>query len=411
MLRISQQREQAHKKRIIALFVVILLLAGLFCWVAVKLFVGNKSPVPQQKVIEKSKVIPVGLQSKLAFFGDVYWGRYINDWAQASSLKEAYPFSRLNEFDRQKYDAWIADLECPVVEGISIPSNVENETLNFNCSPKYLGEAAKWFNVFSNANNHSDNQGGQAGLDETRKHLEENKIQYFGHFDPRELDDVCEVIAMPVRVELSNNKEQKGRLPVAMCGFHGIFRVPPPESLEMISHYSKIMPVVAYPHMGVEYQPEADQLRQNLYRIMIDQGADMVLGDHPHWVQNSEAYKGRLIVYSMGNFIFDQQLRPETTRSAGIELNLRLAGQKANSQLQAWLNLGEKCAQYKDDCLAQAEKQKLTKLPLSFEFSVVGTDNYNKIAKPASSEIQASILQRLGWGTTISQLQSPYSGK
>ncbi|QQS19030.1 CapA family protein [Candidatus Saccharibacteria bacterium] len=36
---------------------------------------------------------------------------------------------------------------------------------------------------------------------------------------------------------------------------------------------------------------------------MIDNGADMVLGDHPHVVQPSEAYKGHPIFYSMGNFI------------------------------------------------------------------------------------------------------------
>ena len=157
------------------------------------------------------------------------------------------------------------------------------------------------------ANNHTDNQG-VAGFTETQKHLEENSIQYFGHPDPRVLTDICDVIALPAKITYSDGTIKKGELPVAMCGYHGFIRIPPPESIALMKRYASLMPVIAMPHAGKEYVATADELKTELYRSMIDNGADMVIGDHPHWVQNTEAYKGHPIIYSMGNFIFDQQI-------------------------------------------------------------------------------------------------------
>ncbi|OYW84888.1 hypothetical protein B7Z17_03295, partial [Candidatus Saccharibacteria bacterium 32-49-10] len=102
---------------------------------------------------------PVSIQSNTLFMGDVYWGRYMNDWAMKSDLKTAYPFARLNEFNKEAYTAWVANLECPTVAGFSQTSAQENTTLSFNCSPDYLPEAAKWFDIVSLVNNHSDNRG------------------------------------------------------------------------------------------------------------------------------------------------------------------------------------------------------------------------------------------------------------
>jgi len=60
-------------------------------------------------------------------------------------------------------------------------------------------------------------------------------------------------------------------------------------------------------HWGVEFvnYPTAEQ--QRLARYMVDQGADLVLGYHPHAIQGFELYKGKLIAYSLGNFIMDRQ--------------------------------------------------------------------------------------------------------
>jgi poly-gamma-glutamate synthesis protein (capsule biosynthesis protein) len=64
--------------------------------------------------------------------------------------------------------------------------------------------------------------------------------------------------------------------------------------------------VVVYPHWGIEkfvYAEPAD--RQHAHRMM-DAGADLIVGHHPHIMQQIEMYKGKPIVYSLGNFIFPQ---------------------------------------------------------------------------------------------------------
>jgi poly-gamma-glutamate synthesis protein (capsule biosynthesis protein) len=58
-------------------------------------------------------------------------------------------------------------------------------------------------------------------------------------------------------------------------------------------------------HWGVEYTAVPSARQKEWGRVFIDAGADAVIGGHPHVVQPSELYKGRPIVYSMGNFIFD----------------------------------------------------------------------------------------------------------
>ncbi len=369
----------------------------------------SESAAPQVVQTTPKPPYAVSASSKTLFFGNAYWGRYINEWSQKSELKYAYPFSRLNEFHRENYDAWIAGLECPVTAGVNPTAAEEEAALSFNCRPEYLPEAAKWFTAFTLANNHTDNQGA-TGFAETQKHLDEQGIQYFGHYDPRNTANICDVIALPAKITDNKGQVSKGELPVALCGYHGFFMIPPAESIAMMTEYAKYMPVIAMPHMGAEYKAAPDQIKTTTYRAMIDAGADMVLGDHPHWVQTSEAYKGHPIIYSMGNFLFDQQLRPETTRSAGIDVTFNVDGAD-RTQLAAWLKLGKTCSSYHDNCLARAQAAKLGRLPYTFRLGIVGTDDYDKIVKPAPPEVQASILTRLNWSETVEGLALPYSGE
>ncbi|MGH2727271.1 MAG: CapA family protein, partial [Actinomycetota bacterium] len=53
---------------------------------------------------------------------------------------------------------------------------------------------------------------------------------------------------------------------------------------------------------------------------LIDAGADMVIATHPHWVQGAEIYKGHLIAYSLGNFVFDQTWSKATQQGAALDL-------------------------------------------------------------------------------------------
>lgn len=69
--------------------------------------------------------------------------------------------------------------------------------------------------------------------------------------------------------------------------------------------------VVTY-HWGVEYRSQPDDRQIELGHFTIDSGADIVIGNHPHWIQPIEFYKGKLITYAHGNFIFDQMWSQKT---------------------------------------------------------------------------------------------------
>lgn len=63
--------------------------------------------------------------------------------------------------------------------------------------------------------------------------------------------------------------------------------------------------VIVIPHWGEEHQPLANEHQRALARVIIDAGADAVIGGHPHVVQDYEIYRGKPILYSLGNFVFD----------------------------------------------------------------------------------------------------------
>lgn len=248
------------------------------------------------------EAIPATTTYKLLVVGDVFLDRHIDELTQKDNYKiqkeklnrnlYSYPFQGLSTLEREKYDAWVGNLECPVTEEQSTKFE-KSEWLKFSCKKEYLPELAKYFDIVSLANNHTDNMNKEAGLIETRKHLDNAGIKYFGHYDNAKQDELCKVI------EVKN-------LPIAFCGFHGVYKLPTEKELEIIKKYSDKYITLVMPHQGVEYEFTAGTYQKKLYRKMIDNGADVVIGAHPHVIQNVEEYKGKKIFYSLGNFIFDQ---------------------------------------------------------------------------------------------------------
>ena len=81
--------------------------------------------------------------------------------------------------------------------------------------------------------------------------------------------------------------------------------------------------VVVFPHWGVEYTFGPSAYQSRFAHLMIDAGADMVIGNHPHWVQSVEIYKGRPIWYALGNFTFDQSWSESTLEGVSLEITFR----------------------------------------------------------------------------------------
>ena len=72
--------------------------------------------------------------------------------------------------------------------------------------------------------------------------------------------------------------------------------------------------VIVMYHWGVEYRAQPGERQKYLAHFTIDHGADLVLSNHPHWIQPVEIYKNKYIMYAHGNFIFDQMWSEETKK-------------------------------------------------------------------------------------------------
>ncbi|MFH1988212.1 MAG: CapA family protein [Pseudomonadota bacterium] len=80
--------------------------------------------------------------------------------------------------------------------------------------------------------------------------------------------------------------------------------------------------IIPFMHWGWEYEPAASPRLQSFARRMIDEGASMVVGSHPHVTQGADVYQGKPIIYSLGNFVFDGFDAPEA--KVGWLLRLKL---------------------------------------------------------------------------------------
>ena len=386
------------KKTVFAFGAIMAIVLGVLIGAKAIPFHSNKENVIEngKKQVKDQKKI-TSVKTKILFAGTTFWGRRTNQNARASELGVKYPFSQLNTLEPEKYDAWIGGLECPVTNN-GHNDQEENTIFKFNCDPDYLVEAKKYFTAFLLGNNHTDNQGVD-GFIETKKHLDENGIQYFGSYDYRDGKNNCDVIVLPVEVSYNDKTLKTFQLPFGFCSAHGVYGVPTEDVLLNMKKYAAVLPTIAMPHMGAEYKATLDELRQNLYHKMIDYGVEAVIGDHPHWIQNTEAYKNRLIVYSMGNFMFDQTFNKEVSRSAAIEANVDIDANE--SDLKKWDKIGKNCLKNKETCMNDIEKAGLSKLQLTWKYDYHGTTSAeNRITRLANEQEQIEIGQRLDWTKT-----------
>jgi len=88
--------------------------------------------------------------------------------------------------------------------------------------------------------------------------------------------------------------------------------------------------VIPFMHWGWEGEQIASTRQRALARLMIDAGADAVIGGHPHVIQDVEQYKGKPIIYSLGNFVFNGFTEPVNNTGWLLRLEADRSG------VQAW---------------------------------------------------------------------------
>ena len=78
--------------------------------------------------------------------------------------------------------------------------------------------------------------------------------------------------------------------------------------------------VVAMPHWGTQYTNVPEPIQQRVAQEMVAAGVDLVVGGHPHWVQGARIVGDRLVVHSLGNFVFDMDFMEQTQKGLLLEL-------------------------------------------------------------------------------------------
>ena len=251
------------------------------------------------KEVKKEEYVP----EKIFFAGDMMFDRGVEALMQKSSF--TYPIERMKDF-LSVFDFSVGNLEGPLNEK---PKYFSDQSLKFSFDKRSI-ESLKTgkFALVSLANNHTLNMGDD-GLEETKNILKENNVGFTG--DPIECDadyiyQKDGITFYGVNVTFPNNCSNKE------IG----------DWIKGTKFYNPETFFVVLVHWGDEYKTVSSKEQQNLAHNMIDAGADLVVGGHPHVVQNIEKYNGKLIFYSLGNFIFDQYFSAETKEGLGVGMEI-----------------------------------------------------------------------------------------
>ncbi len=207
-------------------------------------------------------------------------------------------------------DYTLGNLECPVA---TVGQPLESKIFSFRAHPRVLPLLKGRFNALAVSNNHSGDYGQDAFV-ETLSLLEQNGIPYFG--GGRDLAAAHAPLWIErkgLRIAVLGYNEFKPRSFEAGPGWPGIAWS---EDSQVVADIRAARAagadlVIPFMHWGWERELQPSERQRQLARTMIDAGADLVIGGHPHVTQGAEYYKGKLIVYSLGNFVFDGFEPPE----------------------------------------------------------------------------------------------------
>ena len=187
------------------------------------------------------------------------------------------------------------DLTIANFEGTLTDSDErEDKTFAFKAPASYVsiltGGSVEAVNT---ANNHSHDYGDQS-FDDTLAALDDAGIVHFGYDETAVMDVKGIKVGLVGIYELYDHLEREQQLKDNIAKVKA-------DGAQLI---------VAIFHWGNETETVPDSNQTTLGRIAIDEGADLVCGHHPHVLQGIETYKGRNIVYSLGNFCFGGNSSP-----------------------------------------------------------------------------------------------------
>lgn len=251
---------------------------------------------------------------RLFAVGDLMLGRNV----ERVAAEQGYPWLFAQFRDQwANHDVVFGNLEGPIVTRHR-PTPTGSFSFSFPSSTAGVLRDVG-FTVLALGNNHGLDQG-EAGFTQTKELLDAVGIRSAGH--PRDIAD-AHAAAWQVR-----------GVPITLLSYNATW---PQFSLAAASAQVKRAAsstdefIIVSMHWGDEYRQQAGPRQVKIAHALVDAGADLVIGHHPHVEQNIERYQDKLIFYSLGNFIFDQYFSRETQR--GLAFSLAITPDRLRYQL------------------------------------------------------------------------------
>lgn len=304
----------------------------------------RKTPVERDVEPERAAIVEGDADSEarpsaleLVFVGDVVLGEYVFDDHRsfAGPLAPGDPFADVAELLHA--DLVVGNLESPVMFEIPERSPLRGGHRFGASAPAVDGLAAGGFDVMSVANNHA-NDLAREGLEQTPLVLRERGILPVG-------SAVYE--GSPLRVETLEHRGWRiGWLSATTWLNHAPAEGDPAVPVVRVSALRReLVPLVEQAqgehdlmivllHWGRERRERPEPAQIHAAHALIDAGADLVIGHHPHVLQGIERYGDGLIAYSLGNFLFPA--REEAFRDSAV-LRVRVRVEERGSVVGAEL--------------------------------------------------------------------------
>jgi poly-gamma-glutamate capsule biosynthesis protein CapA/YwtB (metallophosphatase superfamily) len=268
---------------------------------------------------------PVGEVATVTVAGDIMLGRGVGAAHPGDPGAPLRPLA-----DRlRRADLTVGNLESTLSDD-GVPRQGDD---SFAADPAVVGAlAAAGFDLLSLANNHTGDYG-SAALRQTLRRIQRSPIRSIGAgVDAAAAWRPVVLRAGDLRIGFVAFNAI-GETPRATAGQPGAaeVRMPPrtgpldrgdlrrlTDTIERLSGRTDV--VIAMPHWGDQYTNVPEPAQRRVGAAMIDAGATLVVGGHPHWVQGIQTHRDRLVVHSLGNFVFDMDFSSQTEEGVLLEL-------------------------------------------------------------------------------------------
>jgi|AntRauTorcE11897_2_1112592.scaffolds.fasta_scaffold02738_3 poly-gamma-glutamate synthesis protein (capsule biosynthesis protein) len=290
---------------------------------------GVTSEFVKQQKTPSFSFVPVAVQSvseqqpydSVLFVGDVLLARNTEHLMRIHG--NDYPYRSLSFSEVANRPAVVGNFEASMPK---IHKQTPTHMLTFSVASTFIPPLAlAGFTHMSLANNHTFDYS-QSGYNNTQTTLDQNGIVSFGH--PNMLNkSSIEYVEIDKKV-------------VAIIAVHTLQRLPTYSELKEVFSYATARSdlQVAYVHWGTEYAASHNTRQREAAERFVDAGADLVIGHHPHVVQDIELVHGVPVFYSLGNYIFDQY--DSVATQEGLMLHLEFSQEQPRVSLLPVTSVG-----------------------------------------------------------------------